>query len=118
MVNLEELIGVEISSDLVKRETCQVANITLQNGLKVEITVPYDVFEWFVNIYGKEGNVIATTWYDHYGDKKENLEGEMSASIFEFIDDVTKNESRIIPKQKSTGNIFQIMKDNQWQDYI
>lgn len=118
MILLEEIIDKENSFELVNAATSQIATINLPNTLKIEITVPNDVFEWYVDVYNSDGIMLTSNWYDHYDDKKENLMIEMRDSIAEFIHAVTKNDSRIVAKQNSSGSIFQILIDNKWIDYI
>ena len=118
-VSLAEMIGKENSFEYFKLDACQILIVNLPNTLRIKITVADDVFEWYVEIFNSTGQSLTSKWYDHYDDSDKNLVEEMKNAIIEFIDDITKNKSRVILKKKVLRKkiIFQILKNGDWIDY-
>lgn len=60
----------------------------------VTVTVPHDVFEWFVHAKDrKSGQEVWSDWIDYEGydnTSKIELESEMAGDVYKFVDQVSK----------------------------
>lgn len=69
---------------------------TLDKNYKIQITLPDNIFEWFIAVLDLNGQKLVSTWVDHYGDTNENLKTEMKTEIENFIKTVSTFKTRII----------------------
>ncbi len=118
--SLEEITDKRNSFEYYKTDDCQILVINLPNTLKIKLTVANNVFEWFVDIFNSNGDLLISNWNDHYDNSEDKLINEMKESIAEFISEITENRTRIIVEKKflKEKTIFQIQKNNNWVDYF
>lgn len=87
----------------------------LDKNYKIQITLPDNLFEWFIDVFDINGQKLVSTWVDHYGDTHENLVNEMRNEIIGFIKIVSENKTRVVNliNNKKTFQYF----DNQvWRN--
>ena len=83
---------------------------------KVEITLPDKIFEWFIDVNDLNNQTLVSTWVDHYGDTDENLKLEMRNEIQNFIEIVSKKDTRVIDKGLNSKT-FQYIDGQTWCDF-
>jgi hypothetical protein len=86
--------------------------------LKIVITIPHDVFAWYVDVFDRTDTKIHTNWLDHYGETDAKLTSEMKASVEGFIVAVTKHPLRLIEDGKPGQSILQVYRNDEWTDRI
>jgi hypothetical protein len=71
-----------------------------KRGCEIEITIPRDVLEWFVDVRErKTGVVLWRDWNEHYSNDKETkseLRVQMRTAIESFIGHVVARQIRIV----------------------
>ena len=85
----------------VRRGAATVVTICKPDSLSIEVTIPDDVFEWWVSVIDSAtGREFALDWCDHYGDADEQLHEQMAEEIGTFMDGVVDAPVRLVSKQK------------------
>ena len=72
------------------------------------------MFEWFINILDSSGQIVASTWVDHYGNSDEELKKEMRDEINQFIKMVSTHQTRVTSGEKKT---FQYYESENWNNF-
>lgn len=116
-VDLSDLMPPDTHVQYFGEGTKQVMTLkTVDKLVKVQITLPDKVFEWFVDILDNNGQTITSTWVDHYGDNEENLKTEMRTEIESFIKIVATKKTRVVNRQNQTKT-FQYLDNETWVDF-
>lgn len=55
---------------------------------EIRLTIPDDVFEWFVHVHDKDGKLLHSEWNDHYGSPNDTLKHERQTDIDQFITEI------------------------------
>ena len=92
-----EVLRKRSDVEVIEEKESWLIKITKGRDLICEITVPYDVLEWYACIkHRQENKEVWSDWMDYsgYDDRpKEKLECEMADDILAFIDRVSASES-------------------------
>ena len=114
MIVVDQTIKTNIVSDIFVDNQVQRLTILANEELRVVITIPHNVFEWFVDVFDTRGNKVHSSWIDHYGDTDSELKSEMKESVERFIDSITQNPLRVIPGDKPEQSTLEIYADEMW----
>jgi hypothetical protein len=87
---------------------------SVNETLSIQITLPNNLFEWFINILDSSGQIVASTWVDHYGNSDEELKKEMRDEINQFIKMVSTHQTRVTSGEKKT---FQYYESENWNNF-
>ena len=63
------------------------------------LTVPDNVFEWFVSVSNSETGGTIEDWADHYGAPREQLQAEMASEVLSFARNVVGRHLRFSETQ-------------------
>ena len=109
--------GIEYSID---KQSTQRLKTKLNNNITVELTIPNNIFEWFVDVFDNHNVKLISDWYDGYGEKKEILIKERQLEIESFIQNITNNKIRFIQNKKGFKHtsLFQYEMNGLWIDLI
>lgn len=92
-------------------------NLTLKSidkTLRIQITLPTNLFEWFINILDANDQIVASAWVDHYGKNDEELKKEMREEINRFIKMVSTYQTRVTVGENKT---FQYYERENWNNF-
>ncbi|HTJ51752.1 MAG TPA: hypothetical protein VL443_19970 [Cyclobacteriaceae bacterium] len=117
MIEIDQSIKTTLK-DVVTDNNSQRLTILTNDGLRIVIIIPHNVFEWFIDVFDSQNKKVHTNWTDHYGDTEKNLKIEMKKSVEGFIQTVTRYPVRIVMHDKSNRSILQVCKDEVWTDNI
>lgn len=88
---------------------------TVDKNCKIQITLPDNLFEWFIDVFDITGQKLVSTWVDHYGDTHENLIIEMRNEITGFLKIVSENKTRVIDLADNKKT-FQYFDNEAWRN--
>ncbi len=118
MIDIDRIIKTKFVKEIINDKNQQTLTLLPNEELKIVITIPHNVFEWFVEVFDKQGKKVHSNWIDHYGDTEVNLKSEMKESVEGFILAVTKHPLRLIDLGKPEQSILEIYRNEQWTDTI
>ena len=92
--------------------------VVRRNGLVITITVPHEVFEWFVDVEDRAAGLKAHDWYDYAryeSGRASNFDREMAADLRSFIENIAERPLRMIDAdpRKSSG-VLEWQQDGTW----
>jgi len=116
MIEIDHTIMTGLVDEYISDGIRQTLTIVPNEELKIIVTIPHDVFEWYVDVFDRNGSKVHTNWLDHYGDAEINLRVEMKKSIEDFIVAVTKYPMRLIVNVKPELSSLEIYRDDLWSD--
>ena len=102
----------------------------IRSGLIIEVTVPFDVLEWFINVSNSDGSASMGWWCDYCGYDKTplaELASRMASDIDKLVSGLGKRQLRLIPLQKSrlarflrspTQHQLDWLIDGQWEEAL
>lgn len=104
----------------IDNQNTQKLKTKLNNNILVEITIPSDIFEWFINVFDDKNVKLISDWYEVYGEKKEDLIKERQLEIETFIQNIINNKIRFVQNKKGfiLTSLFQYEIDGIWIDLI
>jgi hypothetical protein len=118
MIEIDDNIKANFVKEYIAGNDKQILAIAANDDLKIIITIPHNVFEWYVDVFDKNGAKVYTNWLDHFGDNESNLRTEMKESVQGFMLAVTKYPLRLIVDGKPEQSILQVYRDDMWVDMI
>jgi len=119
MIEIDDIIKTDVLDEYIADRHKQTLTIAANNEeLKIIVTIPHDVFEWYVDVFDRNGRKVLSNWLDHYGETQTNLRAEMKESVEGFIVAVTKHPLRLIEGRKPEQSILQIYRNDRWTDKI
>ncbi len=104
----------------IDNQNTQKLKTKLNNNILVEITIPSDIFEWFINVFDDKNVKLISDWHDGYDDKKEVLIKQRQLEIETFIQNIINNKIRFVQNKKGfiLTSLFQYEIDGIWIDLI
>jgi hypothetical protein len=114
MIEIEQSVKDKIIDNIITHEGVQRLTILPNDELRIVITIPYKVFEWFIDVFDSHGKKVHSNWIDHYGETGTNLESEMKESVEKFIRAVTTCRLRLIPASTPGQSILEVYADERW----
>lgn len=119
MIELDNTIKTGILNEYNIDNNKQTLSFTANHEeLKIIVTIPHNVFEWYVDVFDRNGQKVHSNWFDYYDDIPANLRAEMKKSVEEFILVVTKYPLRLIEGRKPKQSTLQIYRNETWTDLI
>lgn len=103
--------------ELFEQPHAGVLRIRKPNGLSLEVTVPYEVLEWFVDAKDDAGT-IWSDWVDYYpinGEKKQLLVAEMMCDVERFVTVLVESEIRDSREQSKSNIIVELKVGGSWK---
>ena len=116
MVEIDESIKTNCLATHFGDDVKQVLTILPNKDLKIIITIPHEIFEWFIDVYEREDSPSYTNWIDHYGATETELRAEMKGSIEEFILTICKHPVRLSNYGGPNHKMLQLCKNEIWID--
>ncbi|WP_426116476.1 hypothetical protein [Massilia sp. PWRC2] len=110
---LRDAHGVE----LVEQPHAGLLCIRKPNRLLIEVTVPYEVLEWFVDAKDDCGT-FWSEWADYYrvhGEKKQQLVTEMTCDVERFVTILANSEIRVSLDQTKSKKIVELKVGGSWR---
>lgn len=114
MIELDKNVKTNIADDIYTDNYVQRLTIIPNEALKVVITIPHNLFEWFVDVFDIQNQKIYSNWLDHYGDTNENLKSEMKESVERFIQAITQYPLRVVIASVTEQSTLEIYVDEKW----
>jgi hypothetical protein len=74
----------------------------LKPPVNLVLTVPDNVFEWFVSVSNSETGGTVEDWVDHYGAPGAQLQAEMSSEVLSFARNLLDRPLRFSETQGKT----------------
>jgi hypothetical protein len=105
--SLKQSSGVTVAKRGEALELCVV-----RGDIRVTVTVPFNVREWFVDVVGPAMTAKIDDWcdYDGYDDSSaESLDSDMANDVMKFVDRLLKRELRI-----ADGESLEWLVNNDW----
>jgi len=118
MIEIDNIIKTTLIKEHIFDSNKQTFTIVPNEELKIVITMPNNIFEWYINVFDRTDRKVHTNWLDHYGDNKVNLESEMKESVQGFINAVMKHPVRLSGDIKTGLSTLEVYRDNEWSDMI
>ncbi len=87
---------------------------SIDESLRIQITLPTNLLEWFINILDANDQIVASAWVDHYGKNDEELKKEMREEINRFIKMVSTYQTRVTVGESKT---FQYYDNENWNNF-
>jgi hypothetical protein len=114
MIEIDQSIKNNIISDIFTDKSVQRLTILPNDELRIVITIPHSVFEWFVDIFDTADKKVHSNWVDHYGDTDAKLKLEMKESVEKFIHTVTGYPLRLVPANTPEQSTLEVYVDDTW----
>ena len=118
MIEINQNIKISIVKDIFVDNQVQRLTILPNEELRVVITIPHNVFEWFVDVFDASGSKVHSNWIDHYGDTDAKLKSEMKESVEKFVDTITRNPLRLIRADKPEQSTLEVYADEMWTTIV
>lgn len=114
MIDIDQSIKINLVKDILTDDDLQRLTILPNDELRIVITIPHDVFEWFIDVFDGQDNKVHSNWIDHYGDTDSNLNLEMKESVENFIQSVTRYPLRVFSQGSPERSTLEVYKDEMW----
>ena len=113
LARMRDALGIE----LIEHPQAGTLCIRKAHGLVFQITVAYDVLEWFVDARNDAG-AVWSEWADYYpidGETSEQLAQEMVDDLQRCATLVAQSEARILPGRDQAGHTLQVRVGEAWK---
>jgi hypothetical protein len=113
IARLRDAYGVELVGQLHAGVLC----VRKPNGLLIEVTVPYEALEWFVDAKDDCGT-IWSEWADYYPvhtEKRQQLVIEMMCDVERLVTILTNSEIRFSRDQGKSKKLVELKVGGSWK---
>jgi hypothetical protein len=114
MIELAQSIKANFIKDIFTDNHTQRLTILPNDELRIVITIPHNVFEWFVDVFDTQDRKVHSNWIDHYGDTEANLKSEMKESVERFIKTASRNSLRLLGSSTPERSTLEAYVDGNW----
>ncbi|MGC3945567.1 MAG: hypothetical protein QM762_13790 [Chryseolinea sp.] len=118
MMDFDQKFRINFIEDILDDKTQQRLTVRPNTELTIVITIPHNVFEWFVDVFDVQDKKIYSNWIDHYGDTGTKLKSEMKEAVENFIKTVTAYPLRVVASATPERSILEVYRDEMWTNDI
>ena len=113
LARLRDENGVE----LVEKAEASILRISKPAGIVIDVTIPYTVLEWFVDVRDSSGSVWAecADYYSVNNETKGQLLLDMQSDIERFVTVLLKSEVRVLHNPVKAGKEVEMAVKGSWR---
>jgi len=116
MIEFDHTVNNNLVNEYITDDCSQTLTILPNEELKIVVTVPHSILEWYVDVFDRNGTKVYSNWRDHFGDVEAELRSQMKESIEGFILAVTRHPLRVREGSRPGQSVLQIYRNDEWTD--